>query len=389
MKATIGYYFGFIALGFAGALLGPTLPRLAEQTNSTIGQASLLFPASSLGSLAGVLLGGWLLDRFAGHKLLAGALLGLVVVFLFIPNLPWLALVAAAIALMGVMGSTIDVCSNTLIVWVHRSAVGPYMNALHFFFGVGAALMPVLYATVYLRTNSFLASMAVLAALVLPVAIYIALQESPKHPAARQPGGAAIPLNKGLVLLAALCFFAYNGMEMGFGGWLFTYARTKGLAGDTLAAALTSAFWGSVTLGRLLGVPIAIRFSPRAILLTDFAICLLGAAMLVFLPGSTPLLVFVVILLGLGNASVFPTTLNLLEGRMVITGRVTSLIFIGVSLGSTFVPWLMGQLLERIGPDAAMAAVLVDTVVTLGLYLVLMFGPGSRKPVRLAAQEAG
>jgi MFS transporter, FHS family, Na+ dependent glucose transporter 1 len=383
LKKTIGYYLAFIALGISTALLGPTLPRLAEQTHSTIGQAGILFPASSLGYLAGVLLSGWLLDHLAGHKVMAVALFGMILSMLLLPSMPWLGMVALMIALIGAFGSTVDVGSNTLIVWVHRSAVAPYMNGLHFFFGTGAALMPVLYAFIYQRTNNFSISISILAALMLPGAIYLLLQQSPKAPESAQTGTTA-PFNTGLVLLAAVCFFAYVGMEIGFGGWLFTYAQAKGLANESTAAVLTSAYWGMITLGRLLGVLLAVRFSPRTLLLSDFAVCLVGAAMVVFLPGSTALLTISTILLGLGNATIFPSTINLLEQRMAITARVTSMIFVGVSLGGMFLPWLMGQLFEKVGPDAAIVAILVDTVVTVVLYLVLIFGKQDKKVVALA-----
>ncbi len=383
MKVTVGYYLAFICLGITTALLGPILPRLAEQTHTTIGQAGILFPASSLGYLVGVLLSGWLFDHIAGHKLMAGALLCMMLGLLLIPSIAWLGLVAIVIALLGTFGSSLDVGANTLIVWVHRRAVAPYMNGLHFFFGVGAALMPVLYSFIFQRTGSFTISMAVLAALMLPAMIYISLQKSPKPPETAQTGAAA-PINTGLVLLAGACFFAYVGMEIGFGGWLFTYAQAKGLADVSTAAILTSVYWGAITVGRLLGIPLAVPFSPRTILLSDFAICLAGAGLIVFLPGSTTLLTIATILVGLGNASIFPTTINLLERRMVITGKVTSMIFVGVSLGGMFLPWLMGQLFVTAGPDAAITAILVDTLVALALYLVLIFGVRGKRVEELA-----
>ncbi len=380
MKSTIGYYLAFLALGISTALLGPTLPRLAEQTHSSIGQAGLLFPASSLGYLAGVLLSGWLLDYLAGHKVMAVALFGMLLALLLLPGLPWLGLVALVIALIGAFGSSVDVGSNTLIVWVHGKAVAPYMNGLHFFFGAGAALMPVLYAFIIQRTDSFTISMAVLAVLMLPGMIYLFFLRSPKPPEPEQAGSAA-PFKIGLVLLVALCLFAYVGLEIGYGGWIFTYARAKGLADESTAAALTSAYWGVFTIGRLLGVPLAVRFSPRAILLSDFAVCLLGAGLVVFLPGSTVILTAATLLLGLGNASIFPTTINLLGQRMAITARVTSMIFVGVSLGGMVLPWLMGQLFQTYGPDAAIAAILVDTLLALVLYLGLIFGTHREKVV--------
>jgi len=70
-------------------------------------------------------------------------------------------------------------------------------------------------------------------------------------------------------------------------------------------------------------------------------------------------------------ASVFPVTVTQAERRMVVTGQVTSKFFIGVGLGSMLMPWLIGQLIEPIGPLAAMyvilAAILLDFLVFLGM----------------------
>ncbi len=52
-----------------------------------------------------------------------------------------------------------------------------------------------------------------------------------------------------------LFFFLYVGAEVGFGGWIFTYAVALDLGSETAAAYLTSAFWGALTFGRLLTIP--------------------------------------------------------------------------------------------------------------------------------------
>ena len=55
---TAAYYATFIGLGLTSASLGPTLPGLAEQTRTNIGEISFLFTARSLGYLLGSLRGG-------------------------------------------------------------------------------------------------------------------------------------------------------------------------------------------------------------------------------------------------------------------------------------------------------------------------------------------
>ena len=84
----IGYFGAFIALGLGMALIGPSLPRLAENTGSTISQISILFTASSGGYFLGSVLGGRLYDHYAGHPILAVVLGIMIIGIALIPFMP-------------------------------------------------------------------------------------------------------------------------------------------------------------------------------------------------------------------------------------------------------------------------------------------------------------
>lgn len=58
-----------------------------------------------------------------------------------------------------------------------------------------------------------------------------------------------------VILFTSLFLLVYVGAEVSAGGYLFSYAVLKNLAGETESAFLTSGFWGALTLGRLLAVP--------------------------------------------------------------------------------------------------------------------------------------
>jgi hypothetical protein len=60
---TATYYAGLLTLGLAVAVIGPSLPRLAAHTGSTLSRISYLFTAYSLGYLLGSLISGRLFDR--------------------------------------------------------------------------------------------------------------------------------------------------------------------------------------------------------------------------------------------------------------------------------------------------------------------------------------
>ena len=367
---TIGYYVAFITLGLASASLGPTLPGLAEHTQSRLAQISSLFVARSLGYLAGSLLGGRLYDRTPGHPVMAAGILLMAGMLALAPLVPWLWVLIAVILTLGLAEGALDVGGNTLLVWVHLEKVAPFMNGLHFFFGVGAFLSPLIIARVMLRGGGILQAYWVLAALLLPGALWLLQLSSPFLPTGPSDGSTGRP-NRRLVALVVLFFFLYTGAEVAFGGWIFSYAVALRLSSDAAAAYLTSAFWGAVTAGRLLAIPLAVRLPTRRVLLADFVGCLASLGVLIL--GSNSLLATWVGTCGVGlfMASIFPAALSLAQERMPITGQVTGWFFVGASGGGMFLPWLIGQFFESVGPRITMVILFIDMAAALAVLAVL------------------
>lgn len=379
ISKTVGYYAAFIALGLSTAVLGPTLPELAANTSSQLGEISFLFTTGALGYMLGSFFGGRLYDRVPGHCLMAVVLSVMAVTLALVPLLPALWLLVLVLTVMGVAQGALDVGGNTLLVWVHRDKVGPFMNGLHFFFGVGSLLSPIIIAQVVLLGGSIaadwnsLAAYWVLALLMLPIIIWLLRVDSPKAAAVSQDDSAGGQQgNPLLVALIAFFFVIYTGAEVSFGGWIFTYAKTLNLGNDASAAYLTSMFWGALTLGRLLAVPITARVRPRFTLLGDLVGCLVSVGAILLWPNTPTALWLGAFGVGFSMASIFPTTLSLAERQMTITGKVTSWFFVGASMGSMFLPWLIGQLFDSVGPRMMMFAVLVDLIAAMCIFAGVM-----------------
>lgn len=367
---TSGYYTAFIALGLSSASLGPTLPGLADHTRSRLNEISFLFMARSLGYLIGSLLGGRLYDRVPGHPVMTVVLVVMAAMLALTPVLPLLWLLTAALLILGLGEGVLDVGGNTLLVWAHRDKVAPFMNGLHFFFGVGALLSPIIIAQKVLVSGDINWAYWTLAALVLPVAVLLlrlpvptVLKVSKDSPQAK--------VNYLLIVLIAIFFFLHVGAEASMGGWIFTYATALNLTSKTMAAYLTSTFWGALTLGRLLAIPVSTRFRPRYVLLADLVGCLVSVGV-ILLSKSLVGVWLGTCGAGLCIASIFPTTISFAERRMTITGQVTGWFFVGSSLGGMFLPWLIGQLFESIGPRVTMLAILSDLMLALGVFAVLI-----------------
>ncbi len=353
-----------------GAVLGPTLPYLAKFTQTSFSQISLLFIARSLGYLAGSFIGGYLYDRVSGHPLMAISLVALGLSLVLTPNISLLWILIAIIFLTGVSQGIVDVGGNTLIVWLHGKNVGPYMNALHMFYGVGTFLAPIIIVQAILITGNIIWGYWCIAAFVIFSALQFVLIPS-QQTHAKEPEIITALNKQYLVFLASLFLFCYSSMANIFGGWIFSYVVGLGITNEANAAYLTSTFWGAFAIGRLLSIAVAIHFKPSTILLVDLIGCLLSIGIILLSPFSIISIWVGAAGLGISAASLFPTTVSLVERRIEITGKITSRFIIGSAFGAMFPPWFVGQLFETAGPQIVIYSVFITLLAGLGVYFFL------------------
>ena len=364
LAATAAYYLAFIILGLTTAASGPSLPKLAEHTSSGLDTISLIFVFGSLGYLTGSFLGGRAYDRFPGHRLMSVTLAFVGFASVMIPLAQTMNILLFAMFLSGLAAGILDVGCNTLLLWNHGEKAGPFMNGLHFFFGVGSLIAPLVLAQVLLRTGDIHWLYYSFAILCLPMLLWLwFLPELPKGEHSDQQNGASVPWLP--VAMVVVLFLLYVGLELGFGNWIYTYALTLGLGTEVTAAYLTSAFWGSFTFGRLLGVWVSTRLRSRTIILVDLIGCAFSTFVILLWKDSSLALWIGTFGLGISMASIFPSILMLAGERMRITGAMTGWFLVGSGAGSMLFPWLIGQIFVRTGPEAMTIVLLVDIVMTL------------------------
>ncbi len=373
-RQTIGYFAALTAIGFYIASLGPTLPDLARHTSSALAEISVLFSARSFGYLVGSMGGGKLYDKLPGHRILALLMLMTGAMMALAPVISLLWLLAIVLFILGIGEGGIDVGSNILLIWVHGRNVSPYMNGLHFFFGVGAFLSPIIIAQTVLFSGDIKIGYWLLALYALPVAMWFLRTPAPVPPDQTKDKNIQ-DINVFLVAMISLFFFLYVGAEASFGGWIFTYTIEMDIIAQAGAAYLIAAFWGALTLGRLMGIPIASRFRPRTIILSDLIGCLVSVTILILWPESMVLVWIGTIGMGLFLASLFPTMLVLAERRMRLTGGITRWFFVGTGLGGMFLPWLIGQLFVPVGPQVMLWLILIDLLFVLVIAIGIVHQP--------------
>ncbi len=369
MTKTILYLLAFICLGLVSGSLGPTIPALAIQTKSQTHEISTMFLARSGGTMVGALLIGRYYDRIAGHPLLAFSLLASAIGMALTPAITVLPALIALSVFIGLAAGSINVGGNALIVLVHGERVRPFMSTLHFAFGLGGFLAPILFTQFLRFDNPVQITYWTLAALTIPTFALILFSRSPEtHPHKHHEIAARLSLP--LLALFLLFFFLEVGAEASVMGWYFSFASASGIT-EHDAGWMNSAFWAAFTAGRLATIWLSIRFKAISVIIAHLIFAMGIAIAMFLLPGSKPLFWLGAIGFGLAVAPIFPSTFGYAQRMLGLSGKLTGFFLVGSSAGGMFWPWLIGQFFKGYGPKVMLAAVLFDVIGALGVILFL------------------
>jgi FHS family Na+ dependent glucose MFS transporter 1 len=342
---TTSYFLCFGLVGILSATLGPSLASFATATHSPLTALSILFTVDAFGSVCGSLLAGQLLNRFPPHLQAIAGLTGITAITVLMPFISDRMLLIPAWWFLGMSKTFLIVTVNTLLVWVRRGTVGPYMNAADFCLGLGSLLMPIVIAQSINWTGDVRWAYWVAAAVAVTLIVRLGTLASPSLTAEPDEPPAA-RVNYRFVLSVALLLFFYVGAEVSFAGWIPSYSLTRGIAGSAADAAyFTSLFWVAVTVGRLLWLPFTRRMSAGRMIMVSVLACVLTLAAIALSPAAPVFLGVGTVVFGLSMSSIFPSAFTLLARRGQVTGRVSALCLCAASIGAMLFPLLIGQFL--------------------------------------------
>jgi fucose permease len=379
LSRTIGYYSALFTFGLFSAAWGPALPYLAAHTGAELGQISLIFTAHALGFFFGTTFLGRTFDRFPGHPIMAAGLIAITLLAVLVPFISNLWLLIALVLLFGLSASLMVIGGNTLLAWIHAGNLGPWMNGLHFFVGVGSFISPMIITLVIALTGDVNPAYWILALVALSSAVFLLRLPSPrlKETSADEAGGR---INYRFVLPLALVFLLYVGAEVGFSGWLYTYTVTIFPGTETEAGLLTSAFWGAMTIGRLLAIPISSRIRARSILLFDLLGSSAALIAITLWSDSQAALWLGTLAFGLFMAAIFPTLLTFSDNNIRTSGQVYSWYYALAAVGALSLPFILGQAFERISPGSILTILIVDLALALFIFTLTTVTARARPP---------
>ncbi len=339
-------YFGvFLVVGLAFGLIGPSISLLAKQVGTTIASVGVILVTYGFGYIVGTQVFARGYDKGFGNRLIGTALLIAATCFLCVPFVSARMILALMFFLFGAAVSTSDVGCNTLIVWELKERVGPRLALMHTMFGVGAILSPLLVrGSDAIRGDSALAFWFAGAA-IATIAVIVLNHQQPTDPHLETRSDQPDISNRQIALVV-MFFLAYVALEVVFVTWIYTYGTNIGLS-KTEAAILTSTYWIGFMLGRFATVFLAQKshgiLAIQLGALLNVAVC----AALYFRFDS--ILLPCAFIYGVAAAPQFPLMFGFIGNRTSLSGKMTARIVGTAGLSSTTLPWLAGQLLERVG----------------------------------------
>ncbi|RXW14533.1 hypothetical protein EST38_g11321 [Candolleomyces aberdarensis] len=351
-----------IILGWSDATAGPLLPRLREVYDVGFMVVSLLFVMSCCGFILGALANIWLLERFHFGTILAAGAAIQIVTFSVQASAPPFAAFVVVNLLNGFGGALQDALSNGFVGSLKYNAKTK-MGILHAAYGLGAFSSPLVatqFAQMERWSFHYLVSLglAVLNTLTMILVFRFKSQEVCLREGGEPVGTVTddngqgkfrqIMTNKSVQLLAFFILF-YVGVEVTIGGWIVTYIIEIRNGGPS-SGYISSGFFGGLTLGRVLLLPVNKLVGERRVLFI-YAILAFGLDFVIWFVPSLVGNAVVVSIIGLLLGPMYPIAMNQASRILppwILTGSIGWIAGFGQA-GSALLPFLTGAIADRHG----------------------------------------
>ena len=348
LKVKLIACFAFISLGIPDAVLGVAWPSIAKSLSQPIHALGWLIACGFTGYLiASISANGWTRRIGLGAVLIASS--GCMVVVLLGVSLvsawAWLILLAFV---SGIAGGSIDVAINA---FASTRFSARWLNWMHACWGIGAAFGPLLMTALLASGIPWRVGYAVLACglACMTCALFAtraSWQDSPHREGQQVPAiGIAAALRNPRVLWMCLLYWIYTGVEATCGYLLFSFLTMERGYVVAVAGAVTSAYWGALTIGRIVFGQVLMH-APKPMVLRSVGLVAVAASLMIAVKTPWSLDLLGGCLLGFALAPIFPTWISLTPDYV---GKPFSSASIGLQMASAAIgvatcPLMVGQL---------------------------------------------
>ena len=343
-------------MGIALSLLGPSVSYLEDQLGVSAGVVGILFAVIAASNFFGALIGGRWVTRWGGHVVLRIGVVAFSVGVLFIALASTYVYAAIGAALIGSATGMTDASMNIMVVWARAGKSGPALNAMHLLFGVGALLAPLIVDRAISFTDHLWPVSIVVGFFALVSIAILGRRDSPFEPE-HAPDIHRPELPTKVVVQVAVFFLLYVGGEVGFAGWIHTYAEDQGLSGSN-PAFVTAVFWASFALARLVAIPLSKIFKPLTIVGWACGFSLVGLSIMIVGDTNAFSIWLGAGLFGFASGPQYPTMIAMVDEKLSLSAQTTAWIVGAAAIGGLIVPVSIGSLIDAVGSTSMPVVVL-------------------------------
>ena len=335
---TLALYINLIALGLNNGIVGPTLLDLRILTQSSVSEIAYILPGRAAGFTVGSFVVGVLWTRVNVQLFLCACMFTSMMLTIGITLNRTLPGLIVTFFLNGICMGCLDAGSNMFLIDIWGKENPPFLQALHFAFGFGAFLAPLLATpyllpkidedgediesnirnidtnvsdidiedvstisnhTIYLPDDvkliypyGIISTLTLINALIF-LTLFFKYRETPPHPSriieapeeSDNKTSASDNNSKFRILIIVLmtCFLLfYCGLEITYGSFLTTFAVNSAMKLKKATGALmTSCFWATFTFFRLFAVVYIDFTGPEINLIFEIILILISNVFLV------------------------------------------------------------------------------------------------------------
>ncbi|GAA0584295.1 MFS transporter [Craurococcus roseus] len=373
-------YLAFVGLGLPDAVTGVAWPSIRKTFGVGQDGLGLLLSCAAAGYLASSLAAGGLVRRLGIGRLLAAssALVALALAGYATTGV-WPVFLLCAFAL-GAGGGAIDAALNLFVAVAFGAR---QLNWLHAFYGVGAALGPLLMTAVLAAGWSWRWGNAAIACVLAALSLaYFATRNVWSVAPGRErgdgdAGGAPVTAGQALrlsaVRLHVAVFFLLTGVEATAGQWGYTVLTEARGVSPAVAGVCVGGFWAMFTVARVAAGAVVVRVGGVRLARASAAGVAAGALLFAFSPAGAPLVgVAGLWLVGLALGPLFPGLMAETPRRLGAGAAAHAVGFqvAAAVAGAAALPALAGALAARggFGLEAVAAVLVVGAFLFLSMH---------------------
>ncbi|PLB46362.1 MFS transporter [Aspergillus steynii IBT 23096] len=392
-------FYSFIVVGANDGAYGALIHYLGSYYNADYAVVSVVFLSQFLGYATAALTNNSIHKRF-GQRGIAWVGPGThILAYLGATQHPPYPVLIALFMLAGLGSGLVDASWNAWIGAMPNSS--QLMGVLHAFYGLGAALAPLIATWLMTQRGwqwyEFYYLMAPAAAMELATSVAAfwsatgsaheleALDDPSDEGAVGEDGTIAgarksptiEALGLGSTWIVSFFLFVYVGVEVSMGGWIFTFLVDLRHTTPFSAGIVTFTYWGGLTVGRVWLAFLTSCFKTQRMAVLVYLVASVVLHLIFCFVDDFLMSAISVSLLGFFLGPLYPEAVI---AQAKILPRYLHLAAVGFacalgSAGGCVFPFVTGFIARTYGIHVLQPAVLVMLVLCLGLWIALPSGP--------------